>query len=151
MKEYNLKDDILHDFNYMTFWKRQNYGGSNNNQWLPGVCFCGEGDKLEGTQGICCSVAKWPHGLEPARLPCSWELLLHGMSLPFPLPGDLPDPGIEPAPPALWADSLPLKHQGSPGDFRAGKNAAGHSNDGHMPLHLHPNTQNVPSQEWTLK
>ena len=32
MKEYNLKDDILHDFNYMTFWKRQNYGGSNNNQ-----------------------------------------------------------------------------------------------------------------------
>ena len=79
--------------------------------------FVGEGDKLEGTQGICCSVAKWPHGLEPARLLCSWELLLHGMSLPFPLPGDLPDPGIEPASPALWADSLPLKHQGSPGDF----------------------------------
>ena len=34
--------------------------------------------------------------------------------LPFPSPGDLPEPGIEPASPALQADSLPLSHQGSP-------------------------------------
>ena len=27
--------------------------------------------------------------------------------LPFSSPGDLPDPGIEPRPPALQADSLP--------------------------------------------
>ena len=27
--------------------------------------------------------------------------------LPFPSPGDLPDPGIEPGPPALQADNLP--------------------------------------------
>ena len=27
--------------------------------------------------------------------------------LPFPPPGDLPDPGIEPGPPVLQADSLP--------------------------------------------
>ena len=31
--------------------------------------------------------------------------------LPFPSPGDLPDPGIEPGSPALRADSLPLSHQ----------------------------------------
>ena len=30
--------------------------------------------------------------------------------LPFPPPGDLPDPGIEPSSPALQADSLPLSH-----------------------------------------
>ena len=30
--------------------------------------------------------------------------------LPFPPPGDLPNPGIEPASPALQADSLPLSH-----------------------------------------
>ena len=30
--------------------------------------------------------------------------------LPFPLPGDPPDPGIEPTSPALQADSLPLSH-----------------------------------------
>ena len=34
--------------------------------------------------------------------------------LPFPSPGDLPDPGIETTSPALQADSLPLSHQGSP-------------------------------------
>ena len=31
-----------------------------------------------------------------------------------PLPGDIPDPGIEPESPALQVDSLPLSHQGSP-------------------------------------
>ena len=34
--------------------------------------------------------------------------------LPCPPPGDLPDPGIEAASPALQADSLPLSHWGSP-------------------------------------
>ena len=35
------------------------------------------------------------------------------IGLPFPSPGDLPNPGIEPRSPALQADSLPLSHQGS--------------------------------------
>ena len=34
--------------------------------------------------------------------------------LPFPSPGDLPNPRIKPQSPALQADSLPLSHQGSP-------------------------------------
>ena len=34
--------------------------------------------------------------------------------LPCPPPGDLPNPGIEPASSALQADSLPLSHRGSP-------------------------------------
>ena len=37
--------------------------------------------------------------------------------LPFPSPGNLSDSGIEPTSllyPTLWADSLPLSHQGSP-------------------------------------
>ena len=37
--------------------------------------------------------------------------------LPFPLPEDLPDPGIElvsPVSPALWADSLPAEPSGKP-------------------------------------
>ena len=36
--------------------------------------------------------------------------------LPYPFPGDLPNPGIEPVSlvaPAVLADSLPLSHQGS--------------------------------------
>ena len=34
--------------------------------------------------------------------------------LPFPSPGDLPDPGIEPRSPALQADALPSKPPGKP-------------------------------------
>ena len=34
--------------------------------------------------------------------------------LPFPSPGDLPEPGIKPMSPAWQADSLPLSHLGSP-------------------------------------
>ena len=34
--------------------------------------------------------------------------------LPCPPPGDLPDPGIKPRSPALWADSLPVRHQECP-------------------------------------
>ena len=41
------------------------------------------------------------HGILQARI-LEW-------GLPFPSPGDLPDPGIEPRFPALQADSLPLE------------------------------------------
>ena len=34
--------------------------------------------------------------------------------LPFPFPGDLPNPGIEPGSPAVQADSLPTELQGKP-------------------------------------
>ena len=34
--------------------------------------------------------------------------------LPFPSPGDLPDPGIEPRSPALWAEALPSELPGKP-------------------------------------
>ena len=36
---------------------------------------------------------------------------------PFPLPGDLPNPGIEPRSPALQVDSLPAEPQGKPDKF----------------------------------
>ena len=34
--------------------------------------------------------------------------------LPFPSPGDLPNPGIEPATPAWQVDALLQRHEGSP-------------------------------------
>ena len=36
----------------------------------------------------------------------------HWSGYPFPSPGDLPNPGIEPRSPALQADSLPAEPQG---------------------------------------
>ena len=41
--------------------------------------------------------------------------------LPFPSPGDLPDPGIEPVSPALQADSLPSEPLRKPDQARKGK------------------------------
>ena len=36
------------------------------------------------------------------------------IGLPFPSPGDLPDPGIKPWSPSLQADSLPTEPPGKP-------------------------------------
>ena len=45
---------------------------------------------------------------------CPWDFSRqeYWNELPFPSPGDLPDPGIEPTSPALQADSLPTELQG---------------------------------------
>ena len=40
-----------------------------------------------------------------ARLSMGFSKKEYWSVLPFPFPGDLPDPGIEPGSPALWADS----------------------------------------------
>ena len=50
--------------------------------------------------------------MEPARLLCPWGFFRqeYWNGLPFPSPGGLTDPGIEPGSPALQADSLPLSH-----------------------------------------
>ena len=57
-----------------------------------------------------------PHGPQPTRLLCPWRFSRQGYwsGLPCPLPGDLPDPGIEPRSPALQEDSLPSEPPGKP-------------------------------------
>ena len=61
---------------------------------------------------VSCSVVSsslQPHGLQPARFLCPWDL-----GLPFPSPGDLPAPGTELRSPALQADSSPSEPPGKP-------------------------------------
>ena len=54
-----------------------------------------------------CLTLREPHGLQPARfLSMGFSRQEYWSGLPFPSPGDLPDPGIEPESPALQADSL---------------------------------------------
>ena len=45
---------------------------------------------------------------EPTRLLCPWDFSRQDdwSGLPFPSPGDLPNPGIKPGSPELQADSL---------------------------------------------
>ena len=47
----------------------------------------------------------WPHGLQPARLLCSWDFAKqeHWSGLSSPSEGDFPDQGIKPAAPAAPA------------------------------------------------
>ena len=55
-----------------------------------------------------------PHGLQPARLLCSWDSPGRILEwVPFPSPGDLADPGIEPGSPPFQVDSLPTELQGN--------------------------------------
>ena len=49
----------------------------------------------------------WPHGLHQAPPSMKFSRQEYWSGLPFPSPGDLPDPGIEPGSPALQADALP--------------------------------------------
>ena len=50
---------------------------------------------------VFCSL--WPQGLQPTRLLSPWEFSQqeYWRGLPFPTPGDLPNPGIEPASPTF--------------------------------------------------
>ena len=46
-----------------------------------------------------------------------WDFPEYQSGLPFPSPGDLPNPGIEPGLPHCRQTLYPLSHQGSPGKY----------------------------------
>ena len=56
-------------------------------------------------------VTTWTIALQ-APLPMGFSRQEYWSALPFPSPGDLPDPGIEPRSPALQADSFPTELRG---------------------------------------
>ena len=53
--------------------------------------------------------------VRPVPLSMGFPREEHWSGLPFPSLGNLPNPGIKPASPALQADSLPLSHREKPG------------------------------------
>ena len=58
-------------------------------------------------------VAQWTVARQ-APLSMGLSRQAYWSGLPFPSPGDLPDPGMEPGSPALQADSLPSEPRGKP-------------------------------------
>ena len=54
----------------------------------------------------------WPYGAHQAPLSMGFSRQEHWSGLPFPSPGDLPDPGIGPRSPASQADSFPTEPPG---------------------------------------
>ena len=72
-------------------------------------------------EGVCVLVAQsCPTLCDPRTIACQAPLSKEfsrqecWSELPFPSPGDLPDPGIEPGYPAWQADSLPSESPGKP-------------------------------------
>ena len=73
---------------------------------------------------LCCAVLSHsvmfdslrPHRLQPTSLLCLWGLSRQEYwgGLPYPPPGDLPNPEIKPRFPALPLDSLPTESPGKP-------------------------------------
>ena len=67
-----------------------------------------------------CVCSVMPDSATPWTVACQTPLSLefsrqeHWSGLPLPPPGDLPDPGIEPASPVSPADSLPAEPSGKP-------------------------------------
>ena len=57
-----------------------------------------------------------PHGLVALQAPLSmgFSRQEYWSGWPFPSPGELPNPGIEPRSPALQMDSLPAEPPGQP-------------------------------------
>ena len=73
---------------------------------------------MAGQQGLSCpvmsiSVTPWTVASK-APLPMQVSKQEYWSRLPFPSPGSLPDPEIEPRFPTLEADSLPSKDRGQP-------------------------------------
>ena len=76
------------------------------------------GSYLEGGGGLV--VQSCPTLVTPWTVACQAPLSMgfprqeYWSGLPFPSPGDLPNPGIKPRFPELQVDSLPTELQGSP-------------------------------------
>ena len=70
--------------------------------------------KKESEVAESCPILCNPVDCKPTRLLPLWNFPGKGAGVgwPFPSPGDLPDPGIEPGSPALWADALPSEPPG---------------------------------------
>ena len=77
------------------------------------VKYCAQNHVYLLVAQLCLFVTPWTVAHQ-APLSMEFSRQEYWSFLPFHSPGDLPNPGIKPRPPALQAGSLPSSHQGSP-------------------------------------
>ena len=70
-------------------------------------------EEVESLSRVQLFVTPWTVAYK-ASLSMEFSRQAYWSGLPFPSPGDLPDPGIEPGSPALQADTLPSEPPGKP-------------------------------------
>ena len=73
--------------------------------------FTGEGKKVKLPSRVRLFATPWTVAYQ-ASLSMGFSRQEYWSGLPFPSPGDLPDPGIEPRSPILRADALPSEPPG---------------------------------------
>ena len=77
------------------------------------ICVCIKSSQMKSLSRVRLFATPWTIGYQaPPSMGLSRQE--HWSGLPFPSPGDLPDPGIEPGSPALQADALTSEPPGKP-------------------------------------
>ena len=101
---------------YDHLWKLSSATTSHIFIWDPGMHRIWGSDFTKKKVCVCCSVMSdsvtpWTVAHQ-APLSIGFPGQEYWSGVPFPSPGDLPDPGIEPRSPVLQADSLPSEPPG---------------------------------------
>ena len=89
----------------------------------PVQAVCASGFRLDGGGLVTksCPTVATPLAVPPqAPLSMGFSRQEYWSGLPFPSPGNLPNPGIKPRSPAVQADSLPTELPGKPLDLGSG-------------------------------
>ena len=112
------------DENYYSSYKTSRLQGAQGNFWSDMYAhFSDHGDRFTGiylggggglVSQLCLTLATPWTVARQAPLSMGFSRQEYWSGLPFPSPGDLPDPGIEPWSPALQADNLPTELWGKP-------------------------------------
>ena len=101
--------DVLHKACQVSSLTFQNLYFSMCKIRIITVCVC----VCQSLSHVLLFATPWTVALQ-ARLSLEVSRQEYWSGLPFPSPGDLPEPGIELALPVLQADFYPLSHRGSP-------------------------------------
>ena len=81
--------------------------------------------KLKSLSHVRLFVTPWTVAHQPPPF-MEFSRQQHWSGLPLPSPGDLPNPGIKPRSPALWADTLLSEPPGNPGKDVSGNESLTH-------------------------
>ena len=98
-------------------WRKEKWEGGGKRWISSNICSSEERKKVKLLSRVKLFETPWTvaHQAPPSM---GFSRQEYWSGLPFPSPGHLPDPGIKPRYPALWADVLPSELPGNPAFLR---------------------------------
>ena len=97
--------------------RKEKWEGGGRRQISTNICSSEERNKVKLLSRVRLLATPWTVAYQ-APLSMGFSRQEYWSGLPFPSPGDLPDPGIESRSPALQADALPSELPGKPAFLR---------------------------------